>query len=225
MWLPFTRRGWLARRDRRRAVEEAVHPRARGVHDGARLDPRVLAVRRGTSVASQRSALALEPRAARAREHRRAVLARVHRGQHHEPRVVDPGVRVHEALRVARVERRAGRVPAQVHALGAGQPPPAREVVVEEESGADHPRRPQVRVVRQHEAQRPARCAARRSMHDLALAQRLAHQPEVVELEVAQSAVDQLGAGRRGVRGEVVLLAEQGAQARGRPHRARCRRR
>jgi hypothetical protein len=51
------------------------------------------------------------------------------------------------------------------------------------------------------------------SSSTLALLQRLAHQAELVELEVAQAAVDQLGAGRRGVRREVVLLAQQHAQA------------
>ena len=140
------------------------------------------------------------------------MLARIHGGEHDEARVVHPGVRVDEALRVARLERRAGRVPAQVDAGRARQAPPPREVVVEEQADADHPGGTQVRVVRQHEAQRPAD-VRRRGEHDLALAQRLAHQREVVELEVAQAAVDQLGAGRRGVRGEVVLLAEQRAQA------------
>ena len=43
---------------------------------------------------------------------------------------------------------------------------------------------------------------------DFAFLQRLAHQAEVVVLEVAQAAVDQLRAGGRGVRGEVVLLAQ-----------------
>jgi cell division protein FtsB len=47
----------------------------------------------------------------------------------------------------------------------------------------------------------------------LALGQRLAHQPELVVLEVTQAAVDQLRARRRSVRREVVLLAQHHRQA------------
>jgi hypothetical protein len=43
----------------------------------------------------------------------------------------------------------------------------------------------------------------------LALAQRLVHQADVALLEVAQPAVDQLRALRRGARGEVVALDER----------------
>jgi hypothetical protein len=47
----------------------------------------------------------------------------------------------------------------------------------------------------------------------LALGQRLAHQAELVVLQVAQAAVDQLGGRRRGVARQVVLLAQQHGQA------------
>jgi hypothetical protein len=47
----------------------------------------------------------------------------------------------------------------------------------------------------------------------LALEQRLADQAELVMFEVAQPAVDQLGAGRRRGAGEVPLLAQQHRQA------------
>jgi hypothetical protein len=67
-------------------------------------------------------------------------------------------------------------------------------------------------IVRHHEAQRPHDVRRALEQH-LAFGQRLAHQREFVVLEVAQPAVDQLGAARRGVRGEVVLLAQQHAQA------------
>ena len=85
-------------------------------------------------------------------------------------------------------------------------------MVVEEQSSADHPGRTQVTVVRQDEAQRPDDVRCGRD-HDLALTQRLPHQPEVVVLEVAQAAVDQLGTRGRSVRREVVLLAEQHIEA------------
>ena len=55
-------------------------------------------------------------------------------------------------------------------------------------------------------------CGAMPQQH-LALGQRLAHQPERAVLEIAQAAVDQLGRGRRGAGGEVVLLEQQHAQA------------
>ena len=48
-------------------------------------------------------------------------------------------------------------------------------------------------------------------MH-LALDQRLAHQAEPAVLEIAQPAVDQLGGGRRGAGGEIVLLDQQHAK-------------
>ncbi len=83
-----------------------------------------------------------------------------------------------------------------------------RQVVVEEQSGADHPLRPQMRIVRHDEAQRPHDVRRGREQH-LALLQRLAHEAEMKAFEVAQAAVNQLGAGGGGVRGEIVLLAEQ----------------
>ena len=53
----------------------------------------------------------------------------------------------------------------------------------------------------------------RHAQQHLALVQRLAHQPEGAVLEIAQAAVDQLGGGRGGAGGEIVLLDQQHAQA------------
>ena len=66
--------------------------------------------------------------------------------------------------------------------------------------------------MRQHEAQRPddVRGIAEQNR---ALPQGLAHEPEVAVLQVAQPAVDELGAGGRCVRGQVVLLAQQHVEA------------
>jgi hypothetical protein len=47
----------------------------------------------------------------------------------------------------------------------------------------------------------------------LALEQGLAHQPELVIFQVAQTAVDQLGRGGGGVPGEIALLAEHDREA------------
>ena len=46
-----------------------------------------------------------------------------------------------------------------------------------------------------------------------ALGERLGNQPELVVLEIAQAAVDQLGAPLRGGRREVVLLGQQHREA------------
>ena len=72
-------------------------------------------------------------------------------------------------------------------------------------------RRAQARRRRQHEAHRPDEVRRHAQQH-LALDQRLAHQAEPAVLEIAQAAVDQLGGGRRGAGGEIVLLDQQHAQ-------------
>ena len=51
------------------------------------------------------------------------------------------------------------------------------------------------------------------AQQDLALDQRLADQPELVIFEIAQAAMDQLAAARRGALGEIVLLAQQHLEA------------
>ena len=53
----------------------------------------------------------------------------------------------------------------------------------------------------------------RRAQQDLALGQRLAHEAELIVLQIAQPAVDQLAAGRGSVAREVVLLAQHHGQA------------
>ena len=66
--------------------------------------------------------------------------------------------------------------------------------------------------MREHEAHRPDDVRGVAQEHR-ALAQGLAHESEVAMLQVSKPAVDQLGAGRRGVRGQIVLLAEQHVEA------------
>ena len=151
-------------------------------------------------------------RAGAARQHGGAALGGVHGVQHNQPGVVHPAVAVDEAARVLRLQRGARRVLAQLHRGRARQPFAAGQVVVQEQPGADHPHRPHRRVVRHHEAQRP-HDVRRTAQQPLALGQRLAHEAELVVLEVAQATVDELGARRRGVRRQVVLLAQQHPQA------------
>ena len=73
-------------------------------------------------------------------------------------------------------------------------------------------RRAQAGRGRQHDAQRPDD-VRRHAQQDLALVQRLVHQPDGAVLEIAQAAMDQLGGGRRGAGGKIVLLDQQHAQA------------
>jgi hypothetical protein len=156
--------------------------------------------------------IALRADATRARQHLGALGARIQRIEHHQPRIVDPAVRIHEAALELRLERRTGRMRAQVHRARTRQHLAAGQMVVEEEAHAHHPGGPHRRVVRHHEAQRP-HDVRRTAQQHLALLQRLAHQRELVVLQVAQPAVDQLGGRRRGVRREVVLFAQQHAPA------------
>ena len=63
-------------------------------------------------------------------------------------------------------------------------------------------------MVREHEAQRPDDVRGVAQQH-LALLEGVAHKAQFALLQITQPAVNQLRAGRRGVRGQVVLLAQQ----------------
>ncbi|MNZ93559.1 hypothetical protein D3C78_1126310 [compost metagenome] len=147
--------------------------------------------------------------AAGARVDVRAMLAGTDGIGYHQAGIVDPAVGVFEAFGNLGLERAAG---AEGQMARAWQAVPHAEVIVEEQPGADHPGWPQVRTVREDEAQR-AHQVRRHVQQHLALAEGFAHQAEFVVLQVAQAAMDQLAAGRGGVRGEVVLLAEEHRQA------------
>ena len=196
---------------RRAAVEELRDPRSRRVHHEPGPQGSFAAVGCAQSRDPLR-AIRLQSDAGRARQYLGTAFERINGIGHDQSRIVDPAIGVFETRPVTRIERFAGRMPAQVDRLRRRQVPARREVVIQEEAGADHPRRPQVRFVRQHESQRPREMRRGRE-HHLAFLQRLAHQAEVVVLEVAQSAVDQLGAGGGRVRRQVVLFAEHGTQA------------
>ena len=66
--------------------------------------------------------------------------------------------------------------------------------------------------MRKDEAQRPDD-VGRRLEQALALEQGLAYEAKLVILEIAQAAMDQLGAGRRRIAGEVALLAKNHRKA------------
>ena len=86
-------------------------------------------------------------------------------------------------------------------------------MIVQEQPQPDQPGRTQTLVVRQHEAHRPGDVRGHAQQH-LALDQRLAHQPEFVIFQIAQPAMDQLGAGRGGGAGKVLLLAQEDGKRR-----------
>ena len=66
--------------------------------------------------------------------------------------------------------------------------------------------------MRQHKAQRPDDMRGI-AQQDLAFAEGLADQAEFIEFELAESAVDQLGARRRGALGKIALLRQKDLQA------------
>jgi hypothetical protein len=193
------------------AAQEGFGPRAGRIHHGACAHGAPPALPRFEHRApAGGSALRLD--AAGARQHLGPARARIERIEHHQPRIIDPAIGIDEAPLELGLERLARRVPAQIDRARRGQHLAVREVVVHEQADADHPGRPHRRIVRHHEAQRP-HDVGRAAQQHLALLQRLAHQRELVVLEIAQPAMYQLGRGRRGVRGQVVLLAQEHAPA------------
>ena len=67
------------------------------------------------------------------------------------------------------------------HRAATGQPLPMTEVVVEEQAQANHPRRAQASMMRQHKAQRPDYVWGG-AQQSFPLLQGLAHQPKLVVL-------------------------------------------
>jgi hypothetical protein len=85
-------------------------------------------------------------------------------------------------------------------------------MVVQEEPEPEEPGRPETGMMGQHESKRPDD-VRRHPPQDLALAERLADEAELVLLEVAQSTVDQLGRGGRRARREIIALAQEHREA------------
>ncbi len=141
-----------------------------------------------------------------------AAQARVHHVEHGEPRVVDTRIGIDEPLAERGLEPRAPRRSRQVDTERGRQRLAPAEMVVQEEARAQHPRRTQVGLVRQDERQR--RHDVRRLVqHDFALGERLADQAELVLLEIAQSAVNELRAPLRSGRRDVALLDQEHLEA------------
>ncbi len=137
-----------------------------------------------------------------------ALVARHHGVEHHQPGVVDPGVRVLEPLADAGGEailRQEAHAAAALELVALGQ------VVIEEQAGADHPGRTQVRAMGQAKTHGASDVRGHAEQH-FPLRQRLFHQPEFVVFEIAQAAVDQLAGVGRGGRGEILRFKQRHLQ-------------
>ena len=170
----------------------------------------------------------------RARQDPRASGLGVARVQHHQPRVLHPAVGIFPADPEAGLQRLAQRIARQVQPPRARQDPPPAHVVIKKQPQPDqpgraapaqpghhHPQKPRGRGVcvephlgrpGQHEAHRPA-YVGHRDQQRLAFVQRLAHQAELEELQIAQPAMEQLGRGRRGRMGQITHLGQRDRQA------------
>ena len=198
----------LGRARVRLLVEEAFHPGAGGIDEAAGLEMDRGSIRTGKLDVPEPAVFAAPGRdAAVAGVDACPHLARRFHVGDHQPGVIDPGIGIDEALLEFRFEADAVLRLRQVDRLRLGKLHAPVEVIVEEETQPQQPARPQMRFVRQHEAQRK-RQVRRLGEQDLALLKGLAHQPEFVLLEIAQAAMDQLGRGRGGRAGEIVHFAE-----------------
>ena len=91
--------------------------------------------------------------------------------------------------------------------------PRAADRVVEDQPGAEVGALPDAAAQRPQERDRRDEVGREPREQQLALAQRLAHEPDVAHLEVAQAAVDELARRARGAGGEVARLDQPDAQA------------
>ena len=95
------------------------HPRAGRVHQRIRGDRLAISPRIEHELPEIAGAVgAHEPRAG---ADDGAALGRIDRVEHHEPRIVDPAVRIDEALAVLTLQRLADRIVREIDHLGAGQ--------------------------------------------------------------------------------------------------------
>ena len=120
--------------------------------------------------------------------------ARIDGIQNDQPGILDPAIGIFEGEPVVRLQRvePVGRAAAQCG--GGRQQLPAAQMVVNEQAQTDQPGWPQFLVIGQHEPHRPDD-VRRRPKQDFPLDQRLPDEAEIILFEIAQAAMDQLGAG------------------------------
>jgi hypothetical protein len=146
-----------------------------------------------------------------AREDLGATLRRGLRVQDDEAGIIDPAVPIGKAAHELGLERPTSGVPRQVERRRAGHGLAPVKMIVEEEAGAQHPARALAGHVREHEAQGPDDVRRLGKQH-LALTKCFAHETECVVLEIAQTAMDELGACRAGGAAEIPHFREQDGQ-------------
>ena len=134
-----------------------------------------------------------------------AFFAGGHGIEYHQAGVIDPAVGIFEAFGDFAFQRAVG---AEFEAFRTRELFALAQVVIQEQACADHPRRPQVWAVRQHEAHLLDDVRGLGQQH-FAFGQGFAHQAEFVMFEVTQATVDQLAAGGGSVAGQVVLFAKE----------------
>ena len=157
-------------------VQHRLHPGPGCVHDCLR--PNLCAV---GQACDPEPVLALRLQALGARQHLHTTLSCVHRVGDHEARVVDAAIGIDEAAPELRLEPRIVGRRIEPDGAGARQAGAPRQAVVEEQSGADHPARPQLGHMRHDEARRPDQVRGHFEQH-FALGERFGNQPELVML-------------------------------------------
>ncbi len=198
--------------DARHLLENALGPGACDVHDRARMHlettTRAPVFARGLPCA----VLLLRGEELRMRQNRRTALGRIDCIQDDEPAVIHATIGIEESGAQIFAQHVAVRRTRKIDRTRGGKLLAPADMVIEEEAETDLPARARSRRVRQYELHR--RDDVRRQCEQaLALLQRLAHEPELVEFEIPQPAVDQLRACGRGARGEIGLFDERHAQS------------
>ena len=153
----------------------------------------------------------LDPHAAGARPDIGAALSSIHCVEHDQPRIVDPAVGIFEAVAEQPLQWLPDRTMRQIDGARRRQQMARRQSVVQEQPEAQQQRRAPPRQRRQQKAHRPDHMRGHAQQH-FAFAERFAHQPECVLLQITQTAMDQLAGRRRGAGAEVVALDKQHAQ-------------
>jgi len=138
-----------------------------------------------------------------------AFFSRSHCVEYYQACVIYPAIGVFKAFGDFCFQRAVG---AELEAGGTCEFFALAQVVIKEQPGTDHPRRAQVRAVRQDKTHRLDDMRGLGQQH-FAFGQGFAHQAKFVMLKVTQATVDQLAAGRGRVAGQVVLFAKEHRQA------------
>ncbi len=209
MWLPLISRAGVFSGSRRRGFRDLPDPGAGRVDQHAGRCGLPLAARIEHQVPVLAALGADQPRAG---ADIGAALGGVERVEHDEARVIHPAVGKLEPGAEDPLHGLADRIVGEIDGARRRQHLAAAEMVVDEQAEPQQQRRAPAGQRRQHETQRPDDVRRHAQQH-LALGERLVHQPEGGMLEIAKAAVDQLGRGRGGAGGEIVLLDQQHAQA------------